>query len=52
MTGWSKFLFWSTVLTLPTIFFIPKKKPAASSPPAEDEPIVSEPDAPPAPKES
>jgi len=46
--SWSKFLFWSTVLSLPTLFLIPRKKPAPAV--LEDEPVVTDPDPPPTPK--
>lgn len=52
--NWSKFLFWSSVLTLPTLFMMPKRKPGVVEPgpeiPGPDgEPIVTEPSAPPDP---
>lgn len=50
--SWSKFLFWSTMLSLPTVFFIPKKKPAPGvvEPGPEDEDgVVLEPSKPPEP---
>lgn len=49
---WGKFFFWSTVLTLPTLF-LPRKRPGVVAPGPETEgpdgPIVSEPSAPPEP---
>lgn len=52
--SWGKFLLWSTVLSLPTLFFIPKKKPGFVAPgPTTDDgeggEIVTEPSAPPEP---
>ena len=56
MSGWSKVLFWSSVLTLPTLFMMPKRKPGVVEPGPETlgpdgEPIVTEPSAPPEPFE-
>ena len=53
--SWSKFLFWSSVLSLPTIFLLPKKKPGIVEPgpttPSGNggDPVVTEPSQPPTP---
>lgn len=52
--SWAKFFFWSTVLSLPTLFLIPKKKPGVVTPGPETqtnegEPVVTTPSEPPEP---
>ena len=45
-----KFLFWSTVLSLPTLFFLPRRKPGVVDPGPEDASgVVLEPSDPPEP---
>lgn len=55
--SWGKFLLWSSVLSLPTLFLFPKRKPGVVLPGPEElgpdgEPIVLEPSEPPLPFEN
>lgn len=49
--GLGKFLFWSSVLSLPTLFLFPRKKPGVVEPGPEEDGVVTKPSDPPVPFE-